>query len=458
MPSKDFGGNSATDPGLSIAVSPEISIEYRATDKLRPDPKNPRAHKPKQVRQIANSVRQFGFVFPILIDGEGRVIAGHGRLLAARQLGMPTVPVVQVDHLSAGQVKALQIADNRLTENSEWNRRLLGQAFQELSLLDLDFDLDTTGFELPEIDLMIESLGELALSDEDAADEVPETAAGAVSKPGDLWQLGNHRLLCGSALEPVAYQQVLAGALAEFVITDPPYNVPINGHVSGKGAVQHREFAMASGEMSEGEFVKFLSEVCGLLAANSVPGSIHDVFMDWRHMSELLKAGKAAYSELLNLCVWKKHNAGMGSLYRSQHELVFVFKNGTAPHINNVLLGKYGRNRTNTWEYAGINNFGRGTDEGNLLAMHPTVKPVAMIADAILDCSNRGSAVLDPFLGSGSTLMACERTGRCCHGIEVDPHYVDTAIRRWQKYTGQQAINIATGRTFVEHETEATNG
>jgi len=434
-----------------------LAIAHRALDELKPDPKNPRTHSPKQVRQIAKSIREFGFVGVVLVDGSDNVIAGHGRLLAARQLGMTTVPVVQVDHLTPAQVKALRIADNRIAANSEFDQRLLGEAFQELSLLEVGFGLDITGFDLPEIDLMIESLGEPVSSGEDPADEVPETAATAISTCGDLWQLGSHRLLCGSALDAAAYQTLLDGALAEYAITDPPYNVPIRGHVSGNGAVQHREFAMASGEMSEAEFTIFLTTVCQRLVKNSKPGSVAALFMDWRHTRELLKAGDASFSELLNICAWIKHNAGMGSLYRSQHEFAFIFKNGNAPHINNIQLGKYGRHRSNAWQYAGVNNFGRSGEEGNLLAMHPTVKPVQMLADAILDCSNRGGVVLDPFLGSGSTLMACERTGRHCRGIEIDPLYVDTAIRRWQKYTGDQAINVATGRTFADHEAEVAH-
>jgi hypothetical protein len=227
--------------------------------------------------------------------------------------------------------------------------------------------------------------------------------------------------------------------------------------VSGKGAVRHREFAMASGEMTESEFTDFLRKACSLLAAYSARGAVNFVCMDWRHARELLAAGSEAYSELLNICVWAKHNGGMGSLYRSQHEFIFVFKNGEAPHCNNVQLGKFGRNRSNVWQYRGINDFGRGTEEGNLLALHPTVKPVALVADAILDWSRRGDTVLDAFLGSGSTLIACERTGRRCCGIEIDPLYVDTAIRRWQKHTGAEAVHAATGQSFSEREGKAGN-
>jgi hypothetical protein len=244
------------------------------------------------------------------------------------------------------------------------------------------------------------------------------------------------------------------------VFTDPPYNVPIDGHASGLGSIRHRDFVMAAGEMGEKEFTTFLTEACSLLASNSVEGSIHFLCMDWRHLRQLLAAGGEVYSELKNICVWVKHNAGMGSFYRSQHELVCVFKHGRGAHRNNVQLGQYGRHRTNVWSYPGVNSFGRGTEEGNLLALHPTVKPVAMVADAILDCSARGDIVLVPFMGSGTTVMAAERVGRRCYGMELNPLYVDTTIRRWQAFTGATARQSETGRAFDEvvSEKETRNG
>ena len=444
---------------VAVALNSErkLSVKERSTVELKLDPKNPRSHSEKQVRQVADSISTFGFIVPILVDGAGTVIAGHGRLQAAQRLGLSSVPTISVDHLTPAQIKAYQIADNKLTENSTWDDSLLAEALKDLSIQDLEFSLEVTGFELPEIDLRIQSLEEPLPAEDDPADVLPEVEKIAVSQAGQLWQLGNHRLLCGSALDEVAYKALMEGALADFVFTDPPYNVPIGGHVSGNGAIQHREFAMASGEMSRVEFTKFLQNVFEGLVAYSKPGSVHDVCMDWRHLVEILSAGEAVYAELLNMCVWAKTNGGMGSLYRSQHELVLVFKNGKAAHCNNVQLGKFGRNRSNVWIYPGVNNFGRGTDEGNLLALHPTVKPVALVADAVLDCSKRGDTVLDPFLGSGSTLIACERTGRRCYGIEIDPLYVDTAIRRWQKLTGGEAICFTDGRTFAQHEAEVGN-
>jgi DNA modification methylase len=295
---------------------------------------------------------------------------------------------------------------------------------------------------------------------DDPADALPESPMGPpVSKIGGLWELHPHRLLCGSALEPAAFTALMGEKRAAMIFTDPPYNVPIDGHASGLGAIHHRPFPMASGEMDEAEFTAFLSEAFGNLAGFSVDGALHFICMDWRHLEELLAAGRDAYDALKNLCVWVKDNSGMGSLYRSQHELVFVFKHGCNGHRNNVLLGRFGRNRSNVWQYPGANSFGRGGEEGKLLALHPTVKPVAMVADAILDCSARGDIILDAFLGSGTTLIAAERTGRCCYGLELDPAYVDTTIRRWQALTGGSARHAPSGRSFddLAREAEVTN-
>jgi DNA modification methylase len=342
-----------------------------------------------------------------------------------------------------------------LTEHSRWDERLLAEQLQELSLLDLDFDLEVTGFEMGEIDLKIESLAPDAERDPDPADRiVPLSNAPAVSRPGDLWQLGNHRVLCGSALDDSAYRVLLGRTRAAMVFVDPPYNLPINGHVSGLGAIHHREFAMASGEMKEAEFRAFLAKVCRLLAHYSVSGAIQFICMDWRHLGELLTAGGEAYGELKNLCVWIKDTAGMGSFYRSQHELIFVFKSGTGHHRNNIQLGQFGRNRTNVWHYPGALGLSRSDQEGNLLALHPTPKPIALVADAILDCSRRGEIVLDSFLGSGTTVMAAERTGRHGYGLEIDARYVDTIIRRWQTFTGESARHLPTNRTFQEIESQ----
>ena len=266
--------------------------------------------------------------------------------------------------------------------------------------------------------------------------------------------MGKHRIHCGSALDESSYQKLLNGRKVDAVFVDPPFNVPIQGHVSGNGSIHHREFEMAAGEMTSEEFVQFLKSSLGLLARHSKKGSVHFVCMDWRHVGELLTAGKQVYDSVLNLCIWVKNVGGMGSFYRSRHELVFVFRNGEGKHRNNIQLGQYGRNRTNVWEYPSINTISKSGEEGNLLALHPTVKPVALIADALLDCSARGDIVLDAFLGSGSTLIAAERTGRVCCGIELDPLYVDTAIRRWQRHTGDHAVHAVSGKRFDDVASE----
>jgi DNA modification methylase len=276
----------------------------------------------------------------------------------------------------------------------------------------------------------------------------------AVTRPGDLWQLGEHRVYCGDARYAIAYAALMQTEQAEMVFTDPPYNVRIDGNVSGLGSVRHRDFAMASGEMSETEFKNFLTTTCSLHARHSAEGALHFICMDWRHMAELLAAGREVYTELKDLCVWTKGNAGMGSLYRSQHELVFVFKHGRRSHRNNIQLGQYGRNRSNVWNYPGVNSFSRSGEEGRLLALHPTVKPVALVADAIIDCTSRRDIVLDGFLGSGTTVIAAERTGRRCYGIEIDPLYVDTIIRRWQAFTRDHARHVSSGRSFMEIQAE----
>ena len=428
----------------------ELIVAWRKIAELRPNSKNSRIHNRRQRRQIARSIRLFGFCVPILIDGNDRVIAGHGRLMAAEDLGMTEVPTICLDHLSDAQAKALMLADNKLAENASWDDRLLAEALKELSQLDLDFDLEATGFEMGEIDLRIEGLN-IPAEGPDPADLIPNPAAGAaVTRAGDLWLLGEHRIRCGSALDSASYSALMNAERAAMVFTDHPYNLRIEGHVSGLGAIHHREFAMATGEMSEVQYTDFLTRSCSLLARYSAAGSLHFVCIDWRHVRELLAAGRAAYKELVNLCVWVKHNAGMGSLYRSQYELVLVFKSSRGRHRNNVELGRNGRSRSNVWQYPAINDFGRAGEEGNLLALHPTVKPVAMVADAIMDCTARGDIVLDGFLGSGTTVIAAQRTGRRCYGLEIDPLYVDTAVRRWQIFTRERARHAEAGCSFEE--------
>ena len=385
---------------------------------------------------------------PALIDRDMNVIAGHGRIRACHNLGWTEVPTIMLEDLDEARARAYVLADNQLSQLSSWDDRLLAEELKGLSILNPELDLELCGFTIAELDLLLAPAATEPANDR--ADALPPAAKVAVSQPGDLWQLDRHRLCCGSALDPRSYALLMEDERAAMVFTDPPYNVRIDGNACGFGAVRYREFAMASGEMDEAEFTDFLSRCFRLLATHSVDGAIHFVCMDWRHLGEILGAGREVYSELKNLCVWTKHNAGLGSFYRSQHELVFVFRHGRGPHRNNVQLGQIGRHRTNVWNYPSPSNFGRSTEEGNLSALHPTVKPVQMVADAILDCSARGDIVLDSFVGSGTTLIAAERTGRRCFGIEIDPLYVDCAIRRWQAFTGGRARHVETGRDFSD--------
>ncbi|HLI12750.1 MAG TPA: DNA methyltransferase [Alphaproteobacteria bacterium] len=424
----------------------EHVVAWRPIEALRVNPRNARTHGEKQITQIAASIRRFGFTLPLLVDEAGLVIAGHARLEAARRLGWHEVPTLALAGFSEAEKRAYTLADNRLAETAGWDERILGEELRFLSEIDLDVEVSITGFETVEIDRLIDGLdGDL----DPAADAPPpvERDTPPVSRLGDLWILGRHRLLCADALEPASYQKLLGDQTAQMVFTDPPYNVPIAGHVSGLGYTRHREFVMAAGELSAEAFTTFLTRALTNTRTAATDGAILYACMDWRHMGELLAAGRAARLEHKNLCVWVKDNGGMGSFYHSQHELVFVLKAGAAPHINNFGLGERGRYRTNVWSYPGVNTLRPGRmDE---LALHPTVKPVALVADAIRDCSHRGGVVLDPFGGSGTTLIAAERTGRVGCLLELDPGYVDVIIRRWEAYTGETARHGETGESFA---------
>jgi DNA modification methylase len=422
---------------------PLSSISELPIAQLKPYPRNARTHSPKQIRQLARSITEFGFTNPVLIDETGMILAGHGRVEAAKQLDWSTVPCIRIEHMSPAQKRAYIIADNRLALKAGWDEALLAAELQGLLESEIDFDVSLTGFEVGEIDLLLE--GQFPEEPGDPREDlIPESHPGdPVTRPGDLWSCGEHRLICADALDAGAYERLMGEERAQMVFTDPPYNVPIHGHVGGSGATKHREFAMASGEMSRIQFTAFLRTAFGNLAAHTLDGSVHFICMDWRHMGEMLEAADGVYSELKNLIVWAKDNGGMGTFYRSRHELIFAFKNGTAPHINSFELGQHGRYRTNVWQYKGVNTLKAGRmDE---LALHPTVKPVAMVADAIKDCSKRGGMVLDPFCGSGTILIATHKTGRRGRAIELDPLYCDTALRRWQDYAQDDAILAETG-------------
>lgn len=431
-----------------------LTMEKWPLNALRPNPRNARTHSDRQVGQIANSIATFGFLVPILIDEGGMILAGHGRAAAARSLGLREVPVSIASHLSPELKRLFAIADNRLAELAGWDDDILRVEFAELEALELEVQLDLTGFDSVDVDQLLSASPSEA--DPDDAVEEPSLQAAAVSQPGDLWLLGMHKVLCADARAASSWDRLMGDDKADIAFTDPPYNVKIDGHVSGLGRVKHREFAMASGEMTSSEFMRFLDAIIVEMVARSRDGAIHYICMDWRHQVELLTPALQRYGALKNLCVWNKTNAGMGSFYRNQHELVHVFKVGTAAHVNNFGLGERKRYRTNVWTYAGVNSFGRNRLEE--LEQHPTVKPVLLVADALRDCSHRGDTVLDPFGGSGTTLMAAERTRRRARLMEIDPHYTDVIVRRWQKCTGQLAALSSSGRSFDEISVDRGSG
>lgn len=432
-----------------MSKSSAHALVERPVASLKPYARNARTHSKKQIRQIAASIERFGFVNPVLISDAGEIVAGHGRVEAAKQLGLSSVPTLTLSHLSTAELRAYVLADNKLALNAGWDRELLAIELQ--GLIDLQFEVELTGFSLAEIDLVLDEAREAKPDGKDIPeDDVPVIGGAAVSALGDIWHLGRHRLICGDAQNPDSFRALLGDEQADLVFTDPPYNVKIDGNVCGLGGVRHREFAFASGEMSEDQFTGFLSTTLGNTATVMRDGAIAFVCMDWRHMGEMLTAGRACFTELKNLVVWNKANGGMGSFYRSKHELIFVFKKGEATHTNSFGLGGTGRHRTNVWDYQGITSPGKA--RGEELAMHPTVKPVALIADAIRDCSRRGEIVLDGFGGSGSTLIAAEKTGRLARLIEYDPLYCDTIVRRWERVTGKRARHSSSGLGFEEHE------
>jgi len=412
-----------------------LSVVYRPTGDLAPDPRNARTHSKAQIAQLKSAIEAFGFTNPILIDEARVLIAGHGRLRAAKELGLEEVPTITLEGLAESQKRTLRIADNKIALNAGWDLDLLKMELGELSGLDMDLDLTLTGFSTGELDVL---LGDESDPDDDAIPATPKTPR---TKPGDIWVLGPHRVGCGDSRDPAFLRAVVGPDEIDAAFLDPPYNVRINGHANARG--RHREFAMASGEMTEEAFRTFLKETLGAAASVSRDGAVHFVCMDWRHLDDVSLVGAEVYGERLNLCVWNKSNAGMGSLYRSKHELVFVYRVGSAPHANMVELGRHGRNRTNVWDYASVNSL-HGSRRADL-DLHPTVKPVGLVADAICDVTRRGDLVLDSFLGSGTTLIAAERTERRFRGIDLDPAYVDVALERWSAMTGKEPEGLRTG-------------
>lgn len=428
-----------------VRPGPPLSIVYRDIGQLQTDPQNPRQHSRRQIRQIARSIEAFGFNVPFLIDRRSRLVAGHGRLEACRLLGLQQVPTISLDHLSETQVRAFLIADNRLSETATWNERLLAEQLKGLSEVELNFSLEATGFEVGEIKMMIDGLSS-GIDGDDQGDVLPvmENVA-CVTRGGDLWLLGNHRICCGNAFNARNYSALLEEHRAAIVFTEPRLSISTTKVSSGLDALQER----TSSRESEPELTALLSQLFTLLLSNSLAGSLHYVFSDWHQMLETLTAGRVVYHDLKNVCVWVKNNLGSALMYRNQFEFVCVFAslpgNGASNHR------PQSRHRSDVWQYP--RRTPRSTEVGlNLDASHLSVKPVDLVADALIDGSVRGEVVLDPFLGYGSTLIAAERTGRVCYGMELEPRWVDAAIRRWQAYTGQSAIHKESGQTFSSRE------
>lgn len=430
------------------SASPPLAIEYQNIDKLTPASKNARVHSKKQIQQLARSIQEFGCNVPVLVNPNLQLIAGHGRLAACKLLGITQVPTIRIDHLTERQVRAFMIADNRLAENVGWNRRRLGEELKELSEIDLGFPLEITGFSIDQIDMMIEGVG----SPTEAAVEgaLPKMSSSPVTKVGDLWLLEDNRVLCGDALDSQCYEQLMNGRLATAVFANPPYHDSIDGLVTGFGKVHRAKRAMVSGTMTEAESVDFLSKIFANLKRASAPGSIHLICIDWRQLQPLLAAAERTYAQLKNTCIWLKDSGTRGSLDGEEYDLVFVFTTGITQQQSDK-LGKYRLSRSNFSHYPGVNPSRSKAKEPSLQS-DPTAKPVALVADAISDCSGRGEIVLDPFLGSGTTVIAAHGVGRICYGIEFDPACVDLAIRRWQAYTGGTAQHATSKRSFDELE------
>lgn len=435
---------------LTLAKKLRLQLEYLATSALLANDLNPKQHPERQLRALARAIGEFGFVSPIIVDEENRIVAGHGRVLAAQRAGIDEVPAVRLEHLNEHQLRALMLADNRLSELGSTDQLLLAENLKLLTVDGLDLDVEAaSGFTMGEIDVILGASS--AAQENDPDDDLGEADEGpTVNRIGDLWDLGGrHRVICGNSLDAEVWKQLMNGEKAAMSCSDFPYNLKLRGNVSRRPDV--REFAMASGEMDRDEFTEFEENVFRNIAAHSAPASIHFAFTDWRHLAEMQTAGEAVFSALKNVVVWNKGRGAMGSLYRSQHELVFVWKLGGGRSRNNVQLGRFGRNRSNVWSYPGVGTF-RHSDEGDLLALHATPKPVRMIADAILDVSARGDVVIDAFLGSGTSIIAAERVGRRCYGIEIDPRFADTIVRRFERHSGEAAIHVESGRSFAEIE------
>lgn len=408
--------------------------------------KSLRKHSKKQLQKLKNAIMKFGYVNPVLLDEKRNIIAGELRLLAAKELGFTQIPAIILENLTPEEADAIRILDNKIAEDGGWNFENLKEEIEKLMKFDVTFeDLGFDTVDYDEIFLVNDSEKNKVHNDGKEDETWLDANIPPKVKLGDLWRLGDHFVYCGDSLLVRSFEILMQGELAQIVITDPPYNCRINGHVCGLGKTQHEEFAMASGEMTDSEFAEFISNFMQNLVKFSCDGSLSYIFMDWAGLNTLLTQGKKHYTELKNIAVWNKLVGGMGAMYRSQHETIPIFKKGKAKHQNHIQLGKNGRYRTNVWDYPGV----RATNPASLelLKLHPTCKNIAMCHSILLDASSKNDIVLDCFGGSGSILLAAERCKRRARLIEISPRYVDVTIYRWEKETGKTAKLI---RNFAE--------
>lgn len=418
-------------------------IEYVPPDSLNLPRRSLRRHTKAHVRKIAAKIDRDGFIIPMVADDDLGLVIGFARLEAAKLLGLAEVPIIRVKHLPEERLEALRIFDNKIVEESDWDFEALDVAFESIFAMDSGFDISATGFEVAEVDALKGKRRTAELNDLDDT-RAPEPTCVPVSRAGDMWLCGRHRLICGSSLDPDCVDALIGDAEIAQVVTDPPFNLPRRAFSSNE---RHDDFAQGAGELDRAGFTRFLSRAFRTVQPYLADGALVYSFMDYKHIVELILAGEAAGMSYLQLLVWAKGRAGQGSFYRSGHELVGVFRHGSAQHRNNIALGKFGRNRSNVLSYPGVMG---SAGAKKALAMHPTVKNVAMLADLMLDASAPGEAIFDGFGGSGSTLIAAEKTDRIAYLCEISPGFVDIAVDRFNALGVGEARLAATGQTFTE--------
>lgn len=436
-----------TSPPRSNYDAIRVHIEHVALQRVSPAARPLKKHRNQYIAKLAAGISRFGFLVPMLVDEEYRLVSGHARLAAAQLNKLEQVPVVRIDHLTEEQRRILAIFENKIAQESEFDEEALNLEFEELRLTEPELELTDSGFAIGEIDVLAGRTRTKALDDLDyVAEEPPERPP--ITRPGDEWLCGRHHIICADSTDPEVIAQLAAGAKFRQLIADCPYNLPTRAFSSSG---RFGNFQMAAGEMDRTEFIAFLGRFLAAAIPQLLDGALLYTFMDAKHIGELLAAAEGAGLDYKQLLVWVKGSAGLGSFYRSGHELIGVFKYGQAPSQNNIQLGRYGRNRSNVLSYPGV----MGTASGKrALTLHPTVKNIAMIADLILDASSPGDNILDSFGGSGTTMIAAEKTDRTAYLCELSPAFVDVTVERFNALGGEQARLKSTGQTFEEVRAE----